>query len=66
MRNFMSIEWINLKDETPPADVEILAFNPDRGSRKLSNIYRFGKNFTEEKILDIIKGDNYTLWTIVS
>jgi len=62
----MSIQWKSILEETPPTGIEFIAYNPNRGTRKLSAIFKFSTSFSEEKVLSELTSSNYTLWCIVS
>lgn len=62
----MEFNWIALSDQIPDTDIEILAFNPNRGTRRLSAVFKFSSTFSEDIILRTLTDDNYTHWVEVS
>ena len=61
----MSIKFKLLKNEIPKSGVEILAYNPNRNTHKLSEVFKFSESFTSDKIQHVLSNSNYTHWSYI-
>lgn len=61
----MPITFKLLADEIPESGVEILAYNPDRKTHKLTEVFHFSSSFAPDKIKQVLSNSNYTQWTYI-
>jgi hypothetical protein len=61
----MDIKWNLVEEKTPPVNIEFIAYNPDRGTRKLSASMKFSETFTEKQIISVMNSDDYTHWAVL-
>ena len=64
----MTIGWISTRISPPEAGREIIAKNPLKpigynSAAKQCRVMKFLNTFTEDMIVDIMLGDNLTLWS---
>lgn len=64
----MTIQWLTTNITAPESGREIIAKNPLKPSgyesaSKQCRIMKFHPSFTEEKVIEVMMSDNFTLWS---